>query len=100
MYIHLFGSEIDAVKSGVKQKLMKGRLQIELNGVTETDYPNLTGEQNFRKSWELKLQDFYNKYIIKKELDLEHTDSLYYEVYQLHDVVKSYLDLEAKGNTY
>ncbi len=100
VYFHLFGSDVEAVKKGVKQKLMKGRLQIDFWGIVETDYPSITGKRRWTSSMLLALQNFYNKYIIKKELDLAYTDTLYYEVYQLHDVVKDYLDLEAKGHTY
>lgn len=100
VYFHLFGSEVEAVKKGVKQRLMKGRMLIDFWGVIETDYPSITNERKWTSAWQRRLQRFYNEYIIKKEMDLIHTDTLYYEIYQLHDVVKNYLDLEAKGHTY
>lgn len=100
VYLHLFGSEVEAVKKGVKQRLMKGRMLIDFSGTLETDYPSITGERKWTSPWLRKLQNFYNRYIIKKEIDLLHEDTLYYEIYQLHDVVKNYLDLEAKGYTY
>lgn len=100
VYLHLFGEEVEAVKKGVKQRLMKGRMLIDFWGVTETDYPSITGERKWTTMWQRRLQDFYNRYIVKREIETAHVDVLYYEVYQLHDVVKNYLDLEGKGYTY
>ena len=46
------------------------------------------------------LKDFYNKYILKEEIETIWGDTLYYRVQKLHNVVKEFLDMQAKGYEY
>jgi len=46
------------------------------------------------------LNNLYEKYIIKQEIDNIYTDKLYYYVLKLHNITKECLGMEAKGSEY
>ena len=95
IYFHLWDvNEVEVVKDGRKQKLTQARMQIEMWGQVDLDYHNRFTGSRFAKF----LQDFYHKYIIRKDLDLVATDELYYRVYKLYSVAKQFLEMEASHN--
>lgn len=88
--------EVDVVKDGKKKKLTRARIRIELTGKIETDW---------QKKWEKSaflsnLQKFYEKYIIRKDIETIWWDKHYYNTLKLHAAIKEYLDQEAKANAF
>jgi len=44
------------------------------------------------------LQDFYHKYIMRKDIENYWEDELYYHTLKLHQKIKEFLDMETKTN--
>ncbi len=88
--------EVDVVKEGKKKKLTRVRILIELKADIETDW---------QKKWERSaflshLQKYYERFIIKKDIDNIWWDKLHYNRLKLHAAIKEYLDAEAKANAF
>jgi hypothetical protein len=88
--------EIEVVKNGKKQKAVSAAIQIEISGSTEIDWQNRFAGSKFIQA----LGDFYYDYIMKKPLDLYWTDQLYYHHYKLHTIIKEFLDMSTKTNSF
>ncbi|HLD06956.1 MAG TPA: hypothetical protein VJC16_05500 [Candidatus Nanoarchaeia archaeon] len=88
--------DVDVVKDGVKRKLTRIRLQIEIATEVETDWQKRWESSTFLKH----LRDFYERHIIRKDLETIWEDKLYYIVLKLHAAIKEYLDMENKANPY
>lgn len=93
IYFHTYDMhEIEAVApDGTKKVFWKGRIWMELRARVETDYD---------KKWETKsfyshLKTFFNKYIIRKEINQGWVPKLRYEFYELHALIKRRLKMEA-----
>lgn len=82
------------LKNGTKKKMTKGRLWIQIRGQVDYDY-----EGNWNKSAFLaQLQNFYNKYIIKKRIESVWWDQLQYKiVLTLHALIKERLKMISEG---
>lgn len=95
--LHLWDmTEVEVVQKGVKKTLTSARMEIVFQGVVNLDY---------EKRWEqstiwIILRDFYNKYIAKEELESIYWDTLQYKTQQFMNVVKEFLDMQAKGYEY
>ena len=87
--------DIDVVlKNGSKKKMQKGRLWISLNGLVDMDYERLWEKSAFLA----QLRGFYNKYIMKKEIEGVWWDELYYKVVlKLHALIQEKLKMESEG---
>jgi len=97
VYIKLWDiKQLEVVKNGEKKILTKARIRIEFDGEVEADYANRFNRSKFLQT----LQDFYLRYIIKKDLDHIYTDQLWYVIYKLHKVTKDHLDFDTKGNAF
>lgn len=88
--------EVEVVKEGMKRKLTRVRIQIEITSEIETDW---------QKRWEsstflVRLRDFYEKHIIRKDLETLWEDKLWYIVLKLHAAIKEHLDMEMKANMF
>jgi hypothetical protein len=92
---HMFDvKEVEVIKDGKKQKLTSARMLMEIWGQVDLDYTNRFKGSRFAEA----LQDFYHKYVIRKDLDNIWEDELYYRVYKLYSVAKQYLEMEAAHN--
>ena len=97
LYIKLYDmKEIIVIKDGQKKKLTKARMFIEFYPSVDLDY----SERFKGNKFVLHLQDFYHKYIIKKNIQNIWEDSIWYYTLKLFTIVKEYLDFESKGNAY
>ncbi len=97
IYIHIWElHDVEVVREGKKQKLQNARVQIEITGRCELDWSNRFGGSRFL----LALADFYDNYIVRRNIDLVYTDQLYYRLYKLQKVVKEFLEFETKTNAY
>lgn len=88
--------DVEVVREGKKQKLQHARIQIEITGRCELDWTNRFGGSAFLQA----LADFYNNYIIRKDIDLVYTDQLYYRLYKLQQTIKKVLEFETKESAY
>ena len=90
---HLWDAHmVDAVKDGKKVKLWSARMEIKTVFDVECDYNNRWETSQFME----KLRNFYNEYIIKKEIIINHMDPLYYKTLELHTEMKKFLGMETK----
>ena len=97
VYFHYWEvKDVEVIRNGKKEKSTRAAVQIEIRGRTELDWQNRFGGSRFSQA----LGDFYNRYIIRKDLDLYWTDQLYYRLYKLHKVAKDYLEFETKANAF
>ena len=82
-------------KDGVKRKMQKGRIWVQLWGKVETDQ---------WKEWEksaflAQLKSFYNKYVIRKKYESVWWDELYYKVVlRIHALIKERLKMSSEVN--
>ena len=88
--------EVEVVKGGGKKKLTRTRILIELGGRFETDWQGKWKRSKFLSH----LQKFYERFIIKKEINNIWEDKLYYNILKLHTAIKEYIDQEAKANAF
>ncbi|MFH0978094.1 MAG: hypothetical protein V1837_02210 [Candidatus Woesearchaeota archaeon] len=85
---------VDVVRNGIKKKLVTLRMKITFTSTVELDYSGRFGGSRFLQS----LQDFYNKYIIRANIQNIWEDELYYRTLKLHRIIKEFLDMETKTN--
>lgn len=88
--------DVEVVKDGKKQKLQSAKVQIEMTARYELDWSNRFGGSRFLQA----LADFYDKYIVRKDIETVYEDKLYYRLYRLHQLAKEYLEFETKSNAY
>ncbi len=102
IHFHMFkNKDVEVLRGDKVIKMIELRMKILFKSYIDTNYPNIIGWQRWKSSkFTLFLQNFFNKYIIKKEIDLQDSDVLYYELYELHAKVKEFLKLESRGNAY
>ncbi len=102
IHFHMFkNKDVEVLKGDKVVKMIDVRLKIKFSSFIETGYANELGWDRWQTSrFFLTLRNFINKHIIKKEIDMVDSDTLYYELYELHQKVKEYLDLEARYNSY
>ncbi len=92
--------EVDTIENGVKKRLVKGRLTLNLNFGLESGYSDMFGNKRWNTVIERNLKALLHRFVIKREFELLHLDALMYETWKLHTVVKDYLKMEAHGNLY
>lgn len=101
VHIHIFDMEpVEVIERGVRKQLTHARMTITLLPTIETGYADIFGHQKWNSDFHRRLMEFYNKYVLKRDLDLAYDDTLYYELYVLHAFIKDYLKMEARGNMY
>ncbi len=89
--MHLWDAfEVDAVKNGRKVKLWDARMELQLGFIIELDYAGKWEGKPFIE----KLRNFYNEYVIKKEIIIKHSDPMYYQCLSLHTKIKELLKME------
>jgi len=97
IYFHLWDlHDVEVVREGKKQKLQSARMQIEMTGRCELDWSNRFAGSRFLQA----LADFYDNYVIRKQIDTIYTDQLYYRIYKLQRVAKEFLEFETKESAY
>jgi len=99
---HMFEQyPVEVIENGVKKQLYDANFTITMWGAIETDYADIFGEQKWRDSnLKRRMLSFYNRYVVKKELDIMEEDVLYYEMYNLQTVIKKMIGMKAGGSAY
>jgi hypothetical protein len=94
--MHLWDmTEVEVEVAGVKKTLTNARIQIELSGKLIVDEEGIFAKPGLGRL----LGDFYAKYVIKKDIDT-WGDELYYRMNKLHEAIKKFIDMYAKGSEY
>jgi hypothetical protein len=95
--IHLWEiTEVEVMQKGNKKTLTNARMEINLRGQMDIDYEKRYDESTFLQA----IKDFYNKYIAKRELESIFWDTIHYRCQKFLNVIKEYLDMQAKGYEY
>ncbi|MBD3310503.1 hypothetical protein GF351_04745 [Candidatus Woesearchaeota archaeon] len=88
--------ELEVVKDGKKKKLYKSRVRLVIHGKVELDWTKRFGGSKFAQA----LAEFYNKFIVKKNLENVWWDECYYRIFKFHALAKEMFDMQAKDNAY
>lgn len=88
--------DVEVVREGQKKKLQSAKLLIETSGRIQLDWSDRFGGSQFLQN----LAEFYNNYVVKKDIDMVWADKLYYDMYRFHQMIKEHLDFETKSNAY
>jgi hypothetical protein len=88
--------DVEVVREGKKQKMQHARLHMEITGRCELDWSNRFAGSKLMQA----LADFYDNYVIRKDVDTIYTDQLYYRLYKFQRLVKEYLDFETKESAF
>ena len=95
--IHLWDmTEVEVVKDGKKKLLTNARLEIVMRGTLTTDWQNKFEKNKFTRA----LGQFYDKYVIRRELESVFGDMLVYRMFNLQSHIKKFLDMQAHWNEY
>ena len=95
--LHLWDiNEVEIIKDGEQKTLTNARIEIIIKPILEIDYEKRM-EKN--KLW-AAIADVYYKYFLKEDLESIYWDTIYYRAFRLHNLVKEFLDMEAKGYEY
>ncbi|MBR9691834.1 hypothetical protein GOV06_03520 [Candidatus Woesearchaeota archaeon] len=89
-------TEVEIDVGGTKKTLTNARMEIVLSGAVVIDPEKRFAQTTFLQN----IRDFFFKYILKKDIETVWYDELRYRIYKLHDVIKEYLDMQAKGSEY
>lgn len=88
--------DVEVVREGKKQKMQQGRMKITFSCGFTSDYSG-----RWEGSWlKKKMEKIYNKYIIYREIQFKHMITLYYVLYELHELTKQLLGMETTGGAY
>jgi len=87
--------DVNIVQDGVKKTMQTGQFTIEFRGQVEKDFPGVVNS----KFGEF-LQDFWDKYLLKKDMDSVWSDQLYYIVYKLHTDIKEFIGMETSTDPF
>lgn len=88
--------DVEVIKEGKKKKLTKARFRLDITGWIETDWEGRWKKTNLTV-W---VNNWMQKVMLKRDLDVIWTDRLYYIMYKLHTIIRNYLDMQAKDNAY
>jgi hypothetical protein len=96
---HFYGiTDVDVIKDGKKKKMQDSRVVIKFFGKVETDYKDIYGDNNWEKNSFLhQAKIFFENYIIKQDLDINHVDRFYYYILRFYEDVKAHLGMDTVG---
>jgi len=90
--------DVEIVKDGKKIKMQSARVFIRITPKVELGYNDIYKRNWWDHPFLIKLKEFINTWILRKELEFKHADALYYETVSLVDYIKSKLNFTmAKG---
>lgn len=90
-------AEVEVIKDGKKVKMTKSRMEIKFDATLEFDYM-----KKFEKGGKFaeKLGKFYQEKIIYWEWRIKYANPLAYQIYDLHNKVKTFLNTDSAYNAY
>jgi len=97
MSVHIWDlKEIYVEENGRKKRLSNARIQIMIKASLTPDWQGVFGKSKFAQ----KLGGWYESIFIKKDIESRYWDPLYYRVWNLHSVIKKYLDIQGQKHAY
>ena len=88
--------DVEVVREGKKKMMQQGRMKITFSCHITSDYSG-----RWEGSWmKKKLEKIYNYYIIRRDIQFKHEVTLYYVLYELHELTKQLLEMETSGGAY
>jgi len=83
--------DVEIIQNGQKIKTQEGKVSIDIVGTMELDWMKRFGGNRFLQA----LQDFYHKFIIKREIGIVWIDHLDKKIAALRTVIQQQLGFEA-----
>lgn len=97
IYFHIWDQQnVEIIKDGKKQKLIKAKVEIRIQGTLVLDYQGKFEKTAFMQ----KLRDFMHRYLIKHQIEDVWADELHYRLVKLQAVIKDYIDMYTKSHEY
>lgn len=96
--MHMWGDyNLDVIVDGKKKKMANVRMIITLTGDVEAPYADIFGEPRWTATnIERGLLRVFQNWIIRREMESLYWDRLYYELYDLHSLIKETLQFGAR----
>jgi hypothetical protein len=97
IYFHIWDQqEVEVIKEGKKQKLIKAKVEIKIQGTLVLDWQGMFDRGPFLQ----KIRQFMHKHIIKEKIENIWADELYYRTIKLQAMIKDYIDMQSKSHEY
>ncbi len=96
--VHIWDlTEVVVDIGGKKKALSNARSKMDIKGVVDTDW-----QKKFDSSslFIRKLGEFYEKIVLKKEIESVHWDTVNYRMLNLQNLMKQYFDMQTKKYEY
>lgn len=88
--------EVEVEIGNEKKSLTNARMHITIWATLTFDW-----QKRFKGStFSLLLGDWYRNVVMKKEVESLYNDQLYYRVWNLHNIIKKYFDMQTKKYAY
>lgn len=96
MSIHIWElKDIEVEENGKKVKKNHGRFELDIEGKIEIDYSGRFAESE----WSKKIGKLWFR-VVKNKFDSDIADVFYYDLYKLHQQLKSYLKMSMDTNAF
>jgi hypothetical protein len=97
VYFHVWDQqEVEVIREGKKQKLIKAKVEIQIQGTLVLDWQGMFDRSPFMQ----KLRNFIHAHIIHEKIENIWHDELFYRTMKLQAVIKDYLDMQTKSHEY
>lgn len=97
LHIHVWDMlDVEVVKDNQTIKMIKGRIRIQINGKIDRDYQ---GRWNKSKNIR-RLRDFFDKYVIFKDMSSVWGDLMHYKLVKLQNEIKEYLGMTTPSKAF
>ncbi|HIH11347.1 TPA: hypothetical protein HA241_04110 [Candidatus Woesearchaeota archaeon] len=87
--------DVEVESNGKKKTLTTARLYIIINGTLEGDW-----QRRFTGKFGKMLGDWYYQFVAKKDFEGGQGDVLWYRMWDLHAILKTYFDMQSKRYAY
>jgi hypothetical protein len=97
IYTHIWDQqEVEVIKEGKKQKLIKAKVEIVISGTLTLDWQGMFDKSKFMQ----KIRTFMHAHLIHEKIENIWYDELYYRTIKLQAVIKDYIDMQSKSHEY
>lgn len=97
IFMHVWDQlQVEVIKEGKKQKLIKAKVEIQIQGTLVLDWQGMFDRSKFMQ----KIREFMHRHIIKEKIENIWYDDLYYRTMKLQAAIKDYIDMQAKSHEY
>ena len=97
IYFHIWDQQqVEVIREGKKQKLIKAKVEIIIQGTLVCDYQGTFDKTRFTQA----LRKFAHDYLIKHQVEDVWYDELQYRMIKLQAMIKDFIDMQAKSHAY